>query len=148
MHARKKGRSGSTKPAASQADKWLEYNNEEIIKLIVKLGKEGNSASLIGTILRDQYAVPDVSVITGKKITRILEENELTGSLPEGLTNLLRQALKLRKHLEKNPHDDSNKRGMQLTESKIKRLVRYYKKKKIIAPDFYYDAKGIELLLR
>ena len=148
IHARKKGKSGSTKPTASQSDKWLEYNNDEIVKIIVDLAKVGKSASEIGTTLRDQYGVPDVKKITKKSITQILTEKELMSPLPEGLTNLLKQALRLRKHLEKNSHDDSNKRGMQLTESKIKRLVRYYKTKKLLPVDFYYDAKNIELLLR
>lgn len=148
MHARKKGKSGSTKPAASQSDKWLEYNNDEIKKTIVDLAKGGKSASEIGTILRDQYGVPDVKAITKKSITRILEDNKLAPALPETLINLLKQALKLRKHLEKNPHDDSNRRGLQLTESKIKRLVRYYKNKRVLPADFYYDVNNIELLLR
>ncbi len=148
IHARKKGKSGSTKPAVSGSDKWLEYNNDEIVKLIVDMATEGKQSSQIGTILRDQYGVPDVKLITKKKITTILEENKLASPLPEDMTNLLKQALKLRKHLEKNSRDEHNRRGLQLTESKIKRLIKYYKAKKILPKDFYYDVKTIELLLR
>lgn len=148
MHSGKKGKSGSTKPIVSQYDKWLEYNNDEIVNIIVDLAKKGNSTSKIGATLRDQYGVPDVQLITKKTITQILREKDLAPSLPEDLTNLLKQALNLRKHLEKNPRDNSNTRGLQLTESKIKRLLKYYKSKKILAPDFYYDVKNIELLLR
>ncbi len=148
IHARKKGKSGSTKPTVSQSDKWLEYNNKEIVDLIVSLAKKGKSASEIGTMLRDQYGVPDVKAIVGKKITQILKEKKLAPELPEDMLNLLKQALKLRKHMERNHNDDSNRRGLQLTESKIKRLVRYYKARKVLPADFYYDVNSIELLLR
>ncbi len=148
MHARKKGKSSSKKPIASGSDKWLEYDNDEIVKLIVDMAKAGKRASEIGVALRDQYGVPDVKAITKKTITQILKEKELLPALPEAMSNLLKQALKLRKHLEKNKNDDSNRRGMQLAESKIKRLIRYYKAKKMLPSNYYYDAKNIELLLR
>jgi len=148
MHSRKKGTSGSTKPSVPQHDKWLEYSNDEIEKIVTDLAKAGKPASQIGLILRDQYGVPDVKAITKKTITQILKKNKLASGLPEDLTNLLHRALKLRKHLDKNHKDESNRHGMLLTESKIKRLIHYYKARRVLPADFYYDAKNIELLLR
>ncbi|MBC7119337.1 MAG: 30S ribosomal protein S15, partial [Methanobacteriaceae archaeon] len=39
---------------------WVEYSNEEIEELIIKLYKEGNPPSKIGIILRDQHGIPNV----------------------------------------------------------------------------------------
>jgi small subunit ribosomal protein S15 len=148
MHSRKKGKSGSKKPIVSNVDQWLEYDNDEIVGIIVDLTKKGLSTSEIGAMLRDQYGVPDVKALIGKRITKILEEKNLKPELPEGMVNLLTKALKLRKHLEKNKRDNSNRRGLSLVEAKIKRLIKYYKVRKILPADFYYDVNNIELLLR
>ena len=53
----------------------------------------------------------------------------------------------LKKHLEKNHKDQSAKRGLQLTESKIKRVVKYYKKNKKIPMDWKYDPERIKLFI-
>ena len=77
-------------------------------------------------ILRDQYAIPDVKIATGKKILQILENNNIRSDIPEDLRNLIRTALTLRKHLDTNKKDLKNKRNLHLTESKIRRLTKYY----------------------
>ena len=58
------------------ADKpeWLEMTDDEIIELIVKLHKEGQSTSQIGIILRDQYGIPSTKSVLGAKITEILND--------------------------------------------------------------------------
>jgi small subunit ribosomal protein S15 len=43
---------------------WVDYSTEEIEDIILKLRKEGKSASVIGVILRDQYGIPDVKSVT------------------------------------------------------------------------------------
>jgi len=40
--------------------------------------------------------------------------------------------------LDRNPKDYSNKRGMQLTESMIYRVTRYYKRKGALPRDWNY----------
>ena len=56
--------------------------------------------------------------------------------------------MNLRKHLEKNKKDYSSKRGLELTESKIRRLVKYYKKRKVLPEDWKYDPEKAKLLVR
>jgi len=148
IHARKKGKSGSTKPTDSKVDQWLEYDKDEVVGIVTDLAKQGLSQSEIGVVLRDQYGIPSTKVVVDKKVGQILKDKKLSKRLPEDFEVLLRRALKLRKHLEKNKQDFGNKRGMQLLESKIKRRLAYYKNKKILPKDMYYKAEDIELLLK
>ena len=147
MHSRKKGKSGSSKPAKKTVPTWARHNAAEIEMIITKLAKEGNTSSEIGLVLRDSYGVPDVRTVLKKKITKVLEKKKLTPKIPEDLRNLVQRSLKIRKHLEENKMDMTAKRGLQLTESKIKRLVTYYKKTRKLPETWKYDAKSMKLLV-
>ena len=147
MHSRKKGKSGSTRPARLEKPVWIELSPEEVEKEVVKLARKGHSKSLIGTIMRDSRGVPLVKVVAGKKISQILEENDIRAPLPEELAHLVKKALSIRKHLEENHKDLEAKKGLNRTESKIYRLIKYYKKKKKLAPDFKYDPEKIRTLV-
>lgn len=105
---------------------------------IVELAGRGKSSSEIGIIVRDQFAIPDVRIATGKKLMDILKENELEPSIPEDLKNLLNKAKNLKEHLSNNPKDIHNKRNLQLVESKIRRLAKYYKREKKIPEKWKY----------
>ncbi|MBD3260523.1 MAG: 30S ribosomal protein S15 [Candidatus Altiarchaeales archaeon] len=147
MHARRRGKSGSKNPYLGEKPEWVSYSDKEVADLVVKLGKEGKPASIIGLILRDQYGIPSVSQVTGQKIQRILADNDLSPKLPEDLNNLIKKALNLHEHMEKHPTDKHNKRGLLLCESKIKRLVKYYKKKKVLPSDWRYSPEKAKLLV-
>jgi len=147
LHSRKKGKSGSTRPSRLEKPVWVERSAEEVEDLVIKLARKGLSKSMIGIVLRDSYGIPLVKVVTGKKVNQILEENEISASLPEDLTNLVKKALKIREHLETNHKDLQGKKGLQRTESKIYRLIKYYKKNKVLAPDFKYDSEKIRTLV-
>jgi small subunit ribosomal protein S15 len=88
-----------------------------------------------------------VKVVTGKSILQILKENEIETPLPEDLTNLAKKAIVLRKHLESNHKDLDSKKGLQRTESKIYRLIKYYKKKKVLPSEFKYDPEKIRTIV-
>jgi len=148
MHSRKKGKSGSTRPAIKAKAEWVELNEQDVEKLVVKLAKEGKSPSAIGRELRDNYGVPLVKPIAGKRVLQILRENKLAPEYPEDMLSLIKKAVFLRKHLEKNPKDIHNRHGLLLVESKIKRLQRYYKRKKVLPEDWYYNAEEASLLVK
>jgi small subunit ribosomal protein S15 len=136
-----KGKSHQTRPISKRPPSWCKYQPEEVEALVVKLGKEGQTASRIGTILRDQYAIPLVKPIIGKTITRILKEAELSPEIPEDLAILLKKAESLTVHLEKNKGDIHNKRSLQIIEAKIHRLSRYYKNEGVLPSSWKYEAK-------
>ncbi len=147
MHSRKRGQSGSTRPARLEKPVWVEMSADGVENEVIKLAKRGHSKSKIGVILRDSYGIPLVKVVTGKSISQILEESDIKSPLPEDLTSLVKKALALRSHLESNHKDLESKKGLQRTESKIYRLIKYYKKAKKIAPDFKYDPEKIRTII-
>ena len=147
MHSRKKGVSGSTKPSKKTVPGWLKYKPKEVELLIVKYGKEGKNPSQIGTFLRDEYGIPDVKIVTKKSITDILKEKKLLKEIPEDLMALIRKAVLIRKHLGENKKDMPAKRGLQLTEAKIKRLTKYYKANGKMPMTWRYDPKKIKLVV-
>ena len=139
MHTRRKGKSGSKHPFRASVPEWVAYDADEIEELIVKLAKAGNSPSTSGLILRDQYGIPDVKQITGKKISYFLKKNKLYPELPEDLHNEITKAMGLRKHLNQHSRDTHNKRGLNLIESKIRRMSKYYKREGILPETWRYD---------
>lgn len=148
MHSGAKGKSGSKKPVSKKAPEWVELKPKEIGEVIASLANAGHSASEIGILLRDQYGVPDTKRITGKTISKILEEHNLLPKIPEDLMNLIRTSVKQKAHLEKNKKDYSAKRGYQLSISKIRRLVNYYKEKEKLPADWRYTQQAAELLAK
>jgi len=93
---------------------------------------------MIGVLMRDRYGVPLVKSVTGKSIGELLRNAQQAGSLPEDLSALLKKADGLRRHLEKNRKDHVNKRSLAMIESKIHRLVKYYRARGQIRPDWEY----------
>lgn len=128
MHARKRGKSSSKRPLSKTSPRWCKYTPEEVEALIIKLAKEGNPPSIIGLILRDQYGIPLVKPIIGKTITEVLNENKLLPQIPEDLSNLIAKAQRMVTHLKRFKSDRANIHRLQLIESKIHRLAKYYKK--------------------
>jgi len=148
MHARRKGRSSSRRPMISENPAWVPINATDIEELIVKMAKDGHTSAYIGLVLRDQYGVPNVKLATGRTVTEIMTEKGVSPALPEDLSNLMRRAISLNVHLRENRGDISNKRGLQLIESKIRRLERYYKRNGVLPVDWKYSLKTAELMLK
>lgn len=147
MYSRKRGKSKSARPSKAVIRPWLRYKAEEIDRLLVKLYKSGNPVSVIGMILRDTYGIPSVRFITKKRIVKILIENGLKPKLPEDMTSLIKKDIRLVKHLDNNKKDMTVWRGLIITESKINKLAKYYKRERVLPEDWKFDRKTAKLLI-
>jgi small subunit ribosomal protein S15 len=111
------------------------------------MGKDGVTMARIGLLLRDQHAVPDVKLATGRTVLEILKENDLQANIPDDLVALMRKAINLQAHLQENKKDLANKRNLQMVESKIRRIVKYYKREGSLPADWQYSIANAELLI-
>lgn len=148
MYSRKHGKSGSKRPDREKIPEWVRYGKEEVENIVLKLGKEGKSPPKIGRELRDKYGIPSTKEITGKKISEILEENELRPKIPTDLKNLIKKSIKVKEHLETHPSDSFSIHGLELIESKIRRLAKYYKESDKLPEDWKYSSEKARSLLK
>ena len=141
MYSRRKGKAGSNKPFKATNPSWVRYKELEVEMLITKLAKEGKNSSQIGIVLRDTYGIPSSKLITKKAITTILKEKKLLSEIPEDLLALIRKSIAVNKHIEINKKDETARRGIILTESKIRKLIKHYKKTGKLPSEWKYDPK-------
>ncbi|MEB3773532.1 MAG: 30S ribosomal protein S15 [Desulfurococcales archaeon] len=144
---RDKGSSHSTRPARPVPPGWVVYGPDDIELLIEELARKGYGPSMIGVILRDQFGIPFVKPIIGKKISQVLAERGLAYEVPEDLLALIRKAVNLRRHLEEHPKDYHAKKGLLDLESKIRRLVKYYKRVGKLPRDWEYSPERAKLIV-
>lgn len=148
MYSRRKGKSSSKKPAKKEAP-WVKYKPQEIEDIVVKLAKKGYTSAKIGTVLRDQYGIPTIdTIVKDAKISLIMKKHNIYPKFPEDLFNLLKKVVDVHAHMEKNKKDYASKRGLELAESKIRRLTKYYKRKNIIDKKWKYNAQSAKLLVK
>ncbi|MCS7107220.1 MAG: 30S ribosomal protein S15 [Acidilobaceae archaeon] len=144
---KEKGRSGSTRPARPQPPSWLSFTPEEVELIIEELARKGYRPSMIGVILRDQFGIPLVKPVLGKTVTQVLAEKGMEPKIPEDLLNLMKKAVNVRRHLDEHPKDTHAKRGLVDTESRIRRLVKYYKRVGKLPKDWEYSPERAKLLV-
>jgi small subunit ribosomal protein S15 len=126
---------------------WVSYSEDEVARLVVKLAKDGLQPAQVGLVLRDQYGIPSVKAAAKKTVTQILADNKLLPAIPQDLFNLLRRAVRLRAHLERNKRDAHSIRGLELLESMVRRLVKYYRGTGKLPADWEYDAERAKLIV-
>ena len=146
IHARKRGRSSSTRPYRPGRPDWIEMDRDKVRSLILELHGKGLTSSQIGITLRDTHGIPDVKTALGASMYTILKDNGVKMTLPEDLRNLMRKAVRIGAHIKENSKDIHNKRQLQLTEAKIRRLVRYYKSRGVLPQEWTYSLDKAKLM--
>merc|ERR1712029_976655 len=147
LHSKGKGISDSAIPYSRTPPAWLKTTPDQVVDQICKLARKGATPSQIGVVLRDSHGVAQVKVVTGNKILRILKSNGLAPEVPEDLYMLIKKAVAVRKHLERNRKDKDSKFRLILIESRIHRLSRYYKTKKVLPPNWKYESSTASALV-
>jgi small subunit ribosomal protein S15 len=118
IHAHTHGKSHSTRPTSKDVPPWLTESQEKVSSLIIGLAKP----------------------ILGRAIADVLVDNDIIRDMPEDLEHLVMKALGLQKHLRTHNSDHRNVRSLELIESKIHRLSKYYKKIGKIKKNWKYAA--------
>ena len=147
MHSNGKGIARRCLPYRRRAPTWLDISVDDLSEQIVQLAKRGLRPSQIGTLLRDQHGVPQIKSVTGNKVLRILKKFGAAPAIPEDLYHLIKKAVNVRKHLEKNRSDRDSKFRLILIESRVHRLARYYRKTRQLTPNWRYESKTASALV-
>ena len=147
MHSKGKGIARSAKPYRRTPNSWVKTSATEVEEHVCKLAKKGLTPSQIGVILRDSSGIAQVKSITGSKILRLLKKNGLAPEIPEDLYMLIKKAVMIRKHLERNRQDKDGKFRLILVESRIHRLARYYRTSRKLPATFKYESATASTLV-
>ena len=147
MHSTGKRMSDSAIPYSRKTPSWFKLSTEEVEEQIIKYARKGLTPSAIGVVLRDSHGVPQVKFATGNKILRILKSNGLAPEIPEDLYHLIKKAVNMRKHLERNRKDKDTKFRLILVESRIHRLTRYYRQAGVLPPTWKYESATASALV-
>ena len=140
MHAPGKGISKRSLPYKRSPPSWLKISADDVEEHVCKLAKKGLTPSQIGVILRDSNGIAQVKSVTGQKVVRILKANGLAPEIPEDLYMLIKKAVQVRKHLERNRKDKDSKFRLILIESRIHRLARYYRTTRKLPANWKYES--------
>merc|ERR1711862_967412 len=140
-HTPGKGISKSALPYKRTPPSWLKISAADVAEHVCKLAKKGLTPSQIGVILRDSNGINQVKAVTGQKIVRVLKSKGLAPEIPEDLYMLIKKAVQVRNHLERNRKDKDSKFRLILIESRIHGLARYYRTTRKLPSNWKYKSE-------
>ncbi|CAA2979947.1 UDP-glucuronate 4-epimerase 3 [Olea europaea subsp. europaea] len=150
MHSRGKGISASALPYKRTPPSWLKISSQDVRNCtspsLLLITIQNNLFHLAPSVQFKKLPA-QVKSVTGSKILRILKGHGLAPEIPEDLYHLIKKAVAIRKHLERNRKDKDSKFRLILVESRIHRLARYYKKTKKLPPVWKYESTTASTLV-
>jgi small subunit ribosomal protein S15 len=147
VHTRGKGKSSSKRPLTTKNPDWVTLTGKEVEELVVKYHRDGVAAAKIGLKLRDIHAIPNVRLATSKRVEEILKEHKLTPDIPDDLMSLLRKAVSIDRHIQRNKKDLHNQHSLKNIEAKIRRLANYYQSKGRLPSAWRYSLSSAKLIV-
>mmetsp|Transcript_27655 Transcript_27655/g.38618 ORF Transcript_27655/g.38618 Transcript_27655/m.38618 type:complete len:169 (+) Transcript_27655:765-1271(+) len=145
MYSKGKGISSTTVPYRKYSCEWKGLTSQNLIKIVSNLARNNNlPPSKIGLILRDEKLVVDTKNISGMNISKILRLKGLVPIIPEDLFYLIKKANKIKEHLIEYNHDLNSIFHLNLIESHIYRLSRYYKRIYRLPKNWKYISDNIK----
>ncbi len=132
MHSAGKGQSLSMKPFSTQEPTHLTKSISEYEKLIEGLAKKGMPPAKIGTLLRDQHGIGNIADVLGMNLLQFLKKKNAAPSIPADLADLISKSSIIKTHLVIHPRDTDARYRLILANSKLHRVLRYYKEKGVM----------------
>ncbi len=149
MYSKKHGRAKSRKPAPEAVSiPEGAPTKEQLAVLIGQYAKQGMPPAMIGEKLKKEHNAPYLKVMLGESLTSFLKKNDLAGRLPADLFELMKAAVAMRDHLERNKQDIHGKTRLHRVESKIWRLTKYYVGAGALPRGWRYDPQQAALLIK
>ena len=147
MHTKKHGKSKSRKPVLEMVEK-PSVSADEAQQAILGYAKQSMHQARIGQVLKEKHGIKYSKDFFGKRLGRVLEDSGVKREFPQDMADLMRKAIRLRKHITRNHNDVHNKAMLARTESKIWRLTKYYKREGRLPEGWKYDPEKIALVIK
>lgn len=134
MYSKGHGKSKSRKPFTTAPPTHI--SEKEVIEIVINLAKKGNSCSEIGKVLRDNYGVGSIYSMTNSTMLELLKQHNLAPKIPDDVISIEKKCISIYNHLKKETGDKNAFYRLKQKESRLHRLIRYYKSKEILPKDF------------
>jgi small subunit ribosomal protein S15 len=148
MHSKKHGKAKSRKPVVELGKPPEGVSSKQVEELVVSYAKQGVPQAMIGEKLKKEHGILYVKQATGKRMHQILDEHKVAPQIPQDLLDLMKRAVGMRAHIERNKQDIHNTVRLHRAESKIWRLTRYYVREGKLPENWKYDPNEAALIIK